>query len=40
MKRVEVKRYQELFEDILSFVTNTKILILEVISNFDTKYQP
>lgn len=32
MKKVDVLRYNELFEDILSFVSDTKVLILTVVN--------
>lgn len=45
MKKVDVLRYNELFEDILSFVGDTKFLILSVVSELISSeekltYQP
>ena len=44
MKNVDILRYNELFEDILSFVADTKVLILnvvnEIIAKHEVAYQP
>lgn len=44
MQHVDILRYNELFEDILSFVGDTKFLILsvvnEIVSKHEVKYQP
>ncbi len=39
MKQVDVLRYNELFEDILSFVGDTKVLILTVVNEIVTKHE-
>lgn len=44
MQKIDLLRYNELFEDILSFVSDTKVLILsvvnEIVSKYEVKYQP
>lgn len=39
MKNVDKSRYNELFEDILSFVNDTKILILSVVNDILVKHE-
>lgn len=37
MQKVDILRYNELFEDILSFVGDTKVLILSVVNEIISK---
>lgn len=39
MKNVDKSRYNELFEDILSFVNDTKVLILTVVNDILVKHE-
>lgn len=44
MQKIDKSKYNELFEDILSFVNDTKVLILTVVNDvlvkYDIDYQP